>query len=107
MKICRIPAAPINLPLEVPYAWAFGELPGFSVTIVDAKTEDGLTGLSKTPGHVAATIIRDQVAAALARPGVRLPGDRRLAARQAHAAGIAVCSGPLMQLERRARGLSE
>ena len=37
MKIRRITATPINLPLEAPYIWAFGELPGFSVTIVEVE----------------------------------------------------------------------
>ena len=65
MKICRITATPINLPLEAPYIWAFGELPGFSVTIVEVETEDGLTGLGEAPSHVAATIIRDHLGDAL------------------------------------------
>ncbi len=65
MKIRRVTATPVNLPLEAPYVWAFGELPGFSVTIVEVETEDGLTGLGEAPSHVAATIIRDQLAGAL------------------------------------------
>jgi glucarate dehydratase len=65
MKIRRITATPINLPLEAPYIWAFGELPGFSVTIVEVETEDGLIGLGEAPSWLAASIIRDQIAAAL------------------------------------------
>jgi glucarate dehydratase len=65
MKIGRITATPINLPLDAPYVWAFGELPGFSVTIVEVETEDGLVGLGEAPSHLAATIIREQLAAAL------------------------------------------
>jgi glucarate dehydratase len=65
MKIRRITATPINLPLEAPYIWAFGELPGFSVTIVEVETEDGLVGLGEAPSWLAASIIRDQIAAAL------------------------------------------
>ncbi|MER9334624.1 hypothetical protein NKJ06_11580 [Mesorhizobium sp. M0293] len=45
MKIRGIKATPINLRLEAPYAWVFGELDGFSPTIV----EDGLTGLDEAP----------------------------------------------------------
>jgi len=65
MKIRRIAATPINLPLEAPYVWAFGELPGFTVTIVEVETEDGLLGLGEAPGHAAAAVIRDQLAPAL------------------------------------------
>jgi glucarate dehydratase len=65
MKIRRITATPINLPLEAPYIWAFGELPGFSVTIVEVETEEGLIGLGEAPSWLAASIIRDQIAAAL------------------------------------------
>ncbi|WP_352661346.1 hypothetical protein [Mesorhizobium sp. M0621] len=39
MKIRGIKATPINLRLEAPYAWVFGELDGFSPTIVEV--EDG------------------------------------------------------------------
>ncbi len=28
MKIRRITATPVNFPLEAPYGWVFGELPG-------------------------------------------------------------------------------
>jgi glucarate dehydratase len=65
MRIRRITATPINLPLEAPYLWAFGELPGFSVTIVEVETEDGLVGLGEAPSWLAAAIIRDQIAPAL------------------------------------------
>lgn len=59
MKIRRVTATPINLPLEAPYVWVFGELPGFSVTIVEVETEDGLVGLGEAPSPAAATLIRD------------------------------------------------
>lgn len=39
MKIRRITATPVNFPLEAPYGWVFGELPGFSQTIVEVETE--------------------------------------------------------------------
>lgn len=65
MKIRRISATPINLPLEAPYIWAFGELPGFSVTIVEVETEDGFIGLGEAPTWLAASVIRDQIAPAL------------------------------------------
>ncbi len=65
MQIRRITATPINLPLEAPYVWAFGELPGFSVTIVEVETVDGLIGLGEAPSWAAARVIQEQIAAAL------------------------------------------
>ena len=62
MKIRRITATPINLTLEAPYLWVFGELDGFSPTIVEVETDDGLTGLGEAPGPAAAGIIADQLA---------------------------------------------
>ena len=65
MKIVRIVATPINLPLEAPYVWVFGELPGFSTTIVEVETEDGLIGIGEAPSPQAASIIRENLAPAL------------------------------------------
>src|ERR1700741_1771398 len=62
MKIRRITATPINLKLEAPYVWVFGELDGFSPTIVEVETEDGLTGLGEAPSPAAAAIITDHLA---------------------------------------------
>ena len=59
MKIRRITATPINFPLEAPYGWVFGELPGFSQTIVEVETDDGITGLGEASGAAAATLIND------------------------------------------------
>jgi glucarate dehydratase len=65
MKIRAIRATPINLVLEAPYVWVFGELPGFSTTIVEVETEDGLVGYGEAPTPQAATVIRDQLAPTL------------------------------------------
>ncbi|CAN7146411.1 mandelate racemase/muconate lactonizing enzyme family protein [Phyllobacterium sp. LjRoot231] len=62
MKIRRITATPINLTLEAPYVWVFGELDGFSPTIVEVETEDGLIGLGEAPSATAAAIITDTLA---------------------------------------------
>ena len=51
MKITAIRATPVNLPLEAPYIWALGEHPGFSKTIVEVETDQGLTGLGESPSH--------------------------------------------------------
>ncbi len=65
MKIRRITATPINFPLEAPYGWVFGELPGFSQTIVEVETDDGLVGLGEASGAGAAALINDAFAARL------------------------------------------
>ena len=57
MKITAIRATPVNLPLEAPYIWALGEHPGFSKTIVEVETDEGLTGLGEAPSHADATVI--------------------------------------------------
>ena len=62
MKIRRITATPINFPLEAPYGWVFGELPGFTQTIVEVETDDGLVGLGEASGAGAATLINDSFA---------------------------------------------
>jgi glucarate dehydratase len=65
MRIRRIAATPVNLPLEAPYEWVFGYLPGFSVTIVTVETEDGIVGYGETPSPGAAAIIERMLAPAL------------------------------------------
>lgn len=65
MKIRNIKATPINLRLEAPYVWAVGELDGFSPTIVEVETEDGLVGLGEAPTPAAATIVNDVLSARL------------------------------------------
>ena len=62
MKIRRITAIPINFPLEAPYGWVFGELPGFTQTIVEVETDHGLGGRDEASGAGAATVITDSFA---------------------------------------------
>lgn len=62
LRIRRIKATPINLPLESPYIWVFGELPGFSVTIVEVETEDGVVGVGEAPSPACAAIIDQHIA---------------------------------------------
>ena len=62
MKIRRITATPVNLMLEAPYIWVFGELDGFSTTIVEVETDDGLIGVGEAPTPAAAGIIADRLA---------------------------------------------
>lgn len=49
MKITAIRATPVNIPLEAPYLWSYGALAGFSKTIVEVETDEGLTGLGEGP----------------------------------------------------------
>ena len=59
MKIVDIRATPVNLPLEAPYLWSYGALPGFSKTIVEVVTDQGITGLGEGPSPANARMIRD------------------------------------------------
>jgi glucarate dehydratase len=49
MKIVEIRATPVNIPLEAPYLWSYGSLAGFSKTIVEVVTDDGIVGLGEGP----------------------------------------------------------
>jgi glucarate dehydratase len=62
MKIRSIKATPINLKLEAPYIWVFGELEGFSPTIVEVETDEGIIGLGECPTPAAAQIINEVLA---------------------------------------------
>ncbi|WP_342364314.1 mandelate racemase/muconate lactonizing enzyme family protein [Terrarubrum flagellatum] len=49
MKIVAIRATPVNIPLEAPYLWSYGSLAGFSKTIVEIETSDGIVGRGEGP----------------------------------------------------------
>jgi glucarate dehydratase len=49
MKITAVRATPVNIPLEAPYLWSYGSLAGFSKTIVEVETSDGIVGLGEGP----------------------------------------------------------
>jgi glucarate dehydratase len=57
MKITAIRATPVNIPLEAPYLWSYGSLAGFSKTIVEVETSDGITGLGEGPSPANALTI--------------------------------------------------
>lgn len=60
MKIAAIRATPVNIPLEAPYLWSYGALGGFSKTIVEVETSDGVVGLGEGPSPAnVATILND------------------------------------------------
>lgn len=60
-KITRITATPVNLPLEAPYLWSYGSLAGFSKTIVEVETSDGVVGIGEGPSHGTAAIINKAI----------------------------------------------
>ena len=66
MKITRIFATPVNIPLEKPMWWTGGHYPGTSKTIIEVETDQGLIGLGEAPSV-------DVVASVLAM-GERLVG---------------------------------
>src|SRR5271165_2749545 len=49
LKISRIRATPINLPLEAPLWWTGGLYPGTSKAVVEVETDEGLIGLGEAP----------------------------------------------------------
>ncbi len=57
MKITAIRATPVNIPLEAPYLWSYGSLAGFSKTIIEVETSDGIIGLGEGPSYANAATI--------------------------------------------------
>ena len=49
----------VLLPLEAPYLWSYGSLAGFSKTIVEVETIDGLVGLGEGPSPANAATIAE------------------------------------------------
>jgi L-alanine-DL-glutamate epimerase-like enolase superfamily enzyme len=49
MKITKVKATPVNIPLETPFWWTGGQYPGTSKTIIEMETDEGLTGLGEAP----------------------------------------------------------
>jgi glucarate dehydratase len=62
MKIDHITCTVVNVPLDKPYFWSYGELGGFTKTIVEVVTDDGLVGLGEAPGAGSATLILNDFA---------------------------------------------
>ena len=79
MKITAIRATPVNIPLEAPYLWSYGSLAGFSKTIVEIETDDGITGLGEGPSHAnAATILSAFAPRLIGRDPIDIAGAERL-----------------------------
>jgi len=65
VRIRAIRATPINIPLEAPYRWSVGVYPGFSKTIVEIETSEGVTGVGEAPSARSAALIDRYLAPAL------------------------------------------
>ena len=60
MKITKVTATPVNIPMEVPFHWSVGLYPGTTKTIIQVETDEGFTGLGESPSwDCAETINRD------------------------------------------------
>jgi glucarate dehydratase len=65
VKIHAIHATPVNIPLEAPYRWSVGVYPGFSKTIIEVETSEGVTGIGEAPSARSAALIEHYLAPAL------------------------------------------
>lgn len=49
LKITKITATPVNIPLNFPYIWSMGVLCGMSKVIIEVETDEGIVGLGEAP----------------------------------------------------------
>src|SRR6202035_1089302 len=86
MKITAIRATPVNIPLEAPYLWSYGSLAGFSKTIVEVETDEGLTGIGEAPSFANAATINNILAPRLiARDPIDIAGAELICVPSWHA----------------------
>lgn len=62
MHITEIRATPINIPLDLAYFWSVGVNRGFSKTVIQVFTDDGIVGLGETPAAGHAHLIDEALA---------------------------------------------
>lgn len=62
MKITRITATPVNIPLEAPMYWTAGHYPGTSKVIIEVETDAGIVGLGEAPSPDCVATITEQLA---------------------------------------------
>jgi glucarate dehydratase len=62
MKITSIKATPINIPLSPGYVWSVGNAHGYSKTIVEVTTDEGIVGLGEAPSPSQAALIESELA---------------------------------------------
>ncbi|MEN0134577.1 MAG: mandelate racemase/muconate lactonizing enzyme family protein [Rhodococcus sp. (in: high G+C Gram-positive bacteria)] len=65
MKITSIKATPINVPLSPGYVWSVGNAHGYSSTIIEVTTDEGIVGLGETPSPAYAALIESELAPVL------------------------------------------
>jgi len=65
MKIINLRATPVNVPLEAAYIWSYGALPGFTQTIIEIETDEGITGIGEAPTAAVADVINGRFSDAL------------------------------------------
>ena len=57
MKITKVRATPVNIPLEAPLYWSVGTYPGTTKTIIEVETDEGIVGLGESPSGDCAEVI--------------------------------------------------
>ena len=57
MKITKVRATPVNIPLEAPFYWSVGTYPGTTKTIIEVETDEGIIGLGESPSGDCAEVI--------------------------------------------------
>ncbi|MFC9556378.1 mandelate racemase/muconate lactonizing enzyme family protein [Rhodococcus sp. NPDC056960] len=65
MKITSIKATPINVPLSPGYVWSVGNAHGYSKTIIEVTTDEGIVGLGESPSSAYAALIESDLAPVL------------------------------------------
>ena len=57
MKITKVRATPVTIPLDAPFFWSVGLYPGTSKTIIEVETDEGIVGLGESPSWDCAEVI--------------------------------------------------
>ena len=72
MKITKVRATPVNIPLEVPFYWSVGTYPGTTKTIIEVETDEGIVGLGESQHQTSADLRESHFIVEL---GVEEPGE--------------------------------
>ena len=64
-RITAVRATPINVPLVAPYHCSVGVYQGFSTTVVEVESDDGVVGIGESSTPFAARVIEERIAPAL------------------------------------------
>jgi glucarate dehydratase len=60
--IREVRATPVNIPIEAPYHCSVGVFAGFSKTVVEVESTDGVVGIGEAPNPFAARVIETRIA---------------------------------------------